>query len=428
MKTTFTKGDDETTRTLHNFRLRADDDNVFVISNMSSQPHRTTGQIASVIFTVGGVVIDGEGDAGGGSDEAPADAVDQTPDKSTRDRATRAASRISRNGPNAAMIDRNDRRGEIEIRLGAVPDALNVLTEVNLSGTIAGMMRGGDTARQELMARRAEMMEAARAAAQEDQLLLKIPLVDYGFEGLISGAEIRLSRYQDIDLHALDPDSREPNGTVTIDEYGPEMMRGSFSAILVAKDEKTDRGTRAIPRDQALPVVREISGRFWVAAPWLTDERTEIEPSDTLADDVGNDIKQWMPGLFAPVIDAAIEQAKREQAAEQTERRARKEAEAKARAERLEASCSCACDRQLEEAYAPGCATRCAPAWAQCAGAATGETLDGQLAELERLMAGSGLPEAQRRLLLEQMRSAFEDMPPNLRGQFMDMQRQAFGK
>ncbi len=109
-------------------------------------------------------------------------------------------------------------------------------------------------------------------------------------------------RQEGQDLFALDPNGRDPNGQVTIDEYSPDFMSGSFSGQLVEKYERSENsdGYRRIPRGQALTVVRNISGRFWVPTPWFGDDRYEVEPVETLGEDLAADIIQWMPGAMTP--------------------------------------------------------------------------------------------------------------------------------
>ncbi|HCD55416.1 MAG TPA: hypothetical protein DEQ90_08315, partial [Halieaceae bacterium] len=62
-------------------------------------------------------------------------------------------------------------------------------------------------------------------------------------------------------------------GTVTIEEFTPSVLRGSFSGQLT---DLSSVDFTAFGDDQALPVQRQIQGRFAITAPWEGDKRVTV--------------------------------------------------------------------------------------------------------------------------------------------------------
>lgn len=325
-KTAWIMSDSEASRTRHDFRVPADDVTRFVVSNMASKPSETVDQEAEVVFVVSGVEM-GNVPPPSGSGDAEQPAADPDPEKAARKRMATAAPGVSLKGPYTAAVKRREDRDEMTISLGAVPEAAQVLGEVNISGLSAlGRMNPGQhIVWNEARKRQGEIMGATAAVARGDQVRLKIPRIDYGFTGTFDHARIRLVRggnpmaalvadpaaYAGLrqgegqDLHALDLQSCEPNGHVTIDEYTPDLLRGSFSGQLVEKYRRTEHGLSAAC-EPPLTVVRNISGRFWVATPWLLDDRYEgPEPVDTLVEDFAADWMEQM-GIMIPAMEARL--------------------------------------------------------------------------------------------------------------------------
>lgn len=134
------------------------------------------------------------------------------------------------------------------------------------------------------------------------EVTIKIPGIDYGFTGTLRNAVILVSGANESTLlRSMSPspeDSRppclyrKPTGTVTIEEFTPFIMRGSYSGQLV--EGGVVRNVRKCPTKS---VVDSISGRFVIAAPWSQDRRREIDTS-WLLEDSYNDINQMMPAGF----------------------------------------------------------------------------------------------------------------------------------
>lgn len=113
---------------------------------------------------------------------------------------------------------------------------------------------------------------------------LTLPGVDYGFTGTVTDAMIRVSGGSDgPDLVSLggSPVSAYPPctygpplGQVTIDEFSPQILRGSYKATVI--EAGSPRNVQSCPTKS---IVKSISGRFIVAAPLMKDSRQEEDLS-----------------------------------------------------------------------------------------------------------------------------------------------------
>ena len=417
-KTAWVANAEDGSRTRHNYRF-GEDIVEFVVSNMAAIPGNTVNQTAALIFAVGGMEMGAASPSG--SSGTTGEATPDDPEAQIRERMARAAPRVTRNGPGTAMVKRRERQQEIVISLGSVPEALQVLDEVNLSGSLAGLSRGQDTARQAMSGEPAVIAAVTDAIARDDRVKITIPLVDYGFTGSFDKAEIELKRHQDQDLYALEPVSRDPNGQVTITEYSRDFMSGTFSAQLVEKYEHTGNGYRRVPRDQTLTIVKNVSGRFWVPTPWLTDRSVEIEPVDTLAEDVTADITQWMPGDITNEVSDKLQQAIRAESGEPQGHPGPAPGPSVSAADPV-LGCSCTCENKDKEALIPECVSRCQMVWLTCETPESEALLDQQLAELQLLLSGSGLPQSTRDMLVE----SFRQIPPSMRETALEAHRKSF--
>jgi hypothetical protein len=79
------------------------------------------------------------------------------------------------------------------------------------------------------------------------------------------------------------------------------MLRGTFRASLIAADEFSGvtTGLRyARERQPTLKVARMIEGRFWVAAPWQTDDRYDAVLNPDIQQSTAYDLSEMMPAGF----------------------------------------------------------------------------------------------------------------------------------
>ncbi len=110
---------------------------------------------------------------------------------------------------------------------------------------------------------------------------LQFPAIDYGFQGTFSNADIKVSSGVDRQkFYAKGPNDIQrgrgrlypTSGVVTIDEFTPFVLRGSFQAGLV---DLPNIDFSMVGDDYTLPIARTISGSFAITAPWEGDDRVE---------------------------------------------------------------------------------------------------------------------------------------------------------
>jgi hypothetical protein len=172
-----------------------------------------------------------------------------------------------------------------------------------LMGDIAFMAGMMDVTDPEFMA---DMMawETWSDETPRTSLTLRIPGVDYGFTGSVSQVGVTLSGAESVNERyaistrpqaAWSPCSyNPPTGTVVIEEFSRELIRGRYSAPL-AERPKLRLGYRE--RCPTLSVVERIEGEFQIAAPWLDDDRA-VDMSWIESTMVG-DLGQMIPGFDA---------------------------------------------------------------------------------------------------------------------------------
>lgn len=140
---------------------------------------------------------------------------------------------------------------------------------------------------------------AAEADSRDgSSITLVIPLIDYGFTGTFNNAAISMNRANQESHHGIyqaigpadalpGPDKGFPlSGTVTIEEYSPFVLRGSFAGSMVDASE-ADLTTD----NPVLPVRVNLSGTFNVIAPWRGDDRAVVR----LAENIERSVRQDVP-------------------------------------------------------------------------------------------------------------------------------------
>jgi hypothetical protein len=190
----------------------------------------------------------------------------------------------------------------------------------NAQGGVAAQAMGGLQAMSQTSLFDTEQtMKALQArvdAIDGSAVHIAIPLKDYGFSGSIPNAAISVAMSGGRTWRAFGPPDEQGRtrltGTVSIQEFTPMVIRGSFVAPLAEMESGGDQG----------PVYRSrqtVTGTFTSVAPWQNDERVHIlpEPTEQLADEIANTLgvpadviysmkqKGTMPGGPAPAPAAA---------------------------------------------------------------------------------------------------------------------------
>lgn len=136
-----------------------------------------------------------------------------------------------------------------------------------------------------------EVVDSARRAMYDKEnteagtIRMSMPYFDYGFTGRLSNVRMTVTREGGGEYVAVGPRDIEPGRTtlfppsaeVTIEEYTPTFMAGTFAAQLI-DPESLPGGAIPLASQESrptLPVARRIEGRFFLTAPWRDDERTE---------------------------------------------------------------------------------------------------------------------------------------------------------
>lgn len=153
------------------------------------------------------------------------------------------------------------------------------------------------------------LMERDLESRDGAEFRIEIPPIDYGFKGTIENALIFVSKAGGGDMLSQGPRDTDPSiyltsfpasGSVTIDTYTPDMLRGSFSGNLVdyySREQMLEDRKRRI-RLPTLPIVRRVQGRFWISAPWQLDERYVSIVEDGAMSRFSDEMSQLMRGMF----------------------------------------------------------------------------------------------------------------------------------
>ena len=171
--------------------------------------------------------------------------------------------------------------------MAQVMDQLLAMSEATNAGTLDDMARQAD-------------------AQTGSSVSIAIPLIDYGFTGSFSNASISMNRANsdshDSIYQAVGPRDSIPgpgaefplSGKVTILEYTPWVMRGTFSAGMV------DLAEADMSRDDPeLEVVHNISGSFNIIGPWRGDDRAQVIKPENIQRNVTQDVGSFFEGSVA---------------------------------------------------------------------------------------------------------------------------------
>lgn len=148
----------------------------------------------------------------------------------------------------------------------------------------------------------AQQLSARIDAIDGSSVGIAIPMIEYGYTGTISNASIHVDMSGGRTWRAIGPPDQNHRtrltGRVTIEEYTPHVMRGSFVAPL-AEFAQSAYSEEAVytPRDT-------VSGSFTSVAPWRGDGRFEpvLDSVDEMAEDIAGTF-----GISPEVIDSIME-------------------------------------------------------------------------------------------------------------------------
>lgn len=182
---------------------------------------------------------------------------------------------------------------QMSISLSVMPGTYIMPGQVNAQGGMAAQVMGGlqamattsafDT--QPVM----EELVAKIEAIDGSSVSIVTPLFDYGFSGSFDNAQIGVTMRGGKHYSAFGPPDASGNtpltGQVTIEEYTPYTVRGSFVAPLAEFVLSPSGEPVYTPRET-------VTGTFMSVAPWQEDERVQVvqDSTEVMADDIMNSL------------------------------------------------------------------------------------------------------------------------------------------
>ena len=179
------------------------------------------------------------------------------------------------------------------ISLGISPGTYIIPGMTNTAGGMAGQMMSGLQAMAQTSAfdanDRMQELSAVMKGIDGGEVSIALPLVDYGYSGSFDRAAISVTMSGDRRCSAVGPPDQNQmtplTGKVTIEEYSPSVLIGSFSGALVESVEGPDG--QGMQRSCGM-----VTGQFTSVAPFLADERTVIinDSQEQMAEDIVNSL------------------------------------------------------------------------------------------------------------------------------------------
>jgi hypothetical protein len=188
---------------------------------------------------------------------------------------------------------------------------------------------------------------------------IAFPMIDYGFTGSFDNASLTVNAGPNQTYKSLGPGDVQPGpgtrypfaGVVTIEEYTPWQMRGSFSGHLTNMDR-----LNLVGDDPSLPIHENIHGTFNLIAPWQKDDRMAVETAETAIASVFADVQQMQAGAG---VDEAVAGGQQPSGSSSPG----------GSSGGVVTSCDCSCNSKIE--LLPQCKSQCAPVLALCVGDST---------------------------------------------------------
>jgi len=179
----------------------------------------------------------------------------------------------------------------MSISLAAMPGTYIVPAQTNTTGGAAGQVFSGMQAMSQTSLfdtqERITDLVAVLDTVDGSEVSIQFPMVDYGYAGTQEPAAITVTMAGGKKLSAIGPpDNTQQSpltGKVTIEEYSPAVMIGSFVAPLGEFVEGT--GGEGVYQSRGT-----VTGRFTSAKPFLADERARpiMDSIEQMTDDIAN--------------------------------------------------------------------------------------------------------------------------------------------
>ena len=204
------------------------------------------------------------------------------------------AGRRSRNlcGPRLEIVLSHDR--------GGIPDPALMTGAGGLLAQMGGVAADMEETPVGSISDFVSQSQALAQFGKGEVVTIAIPLIDYGAGGSFSNALISVNKAGDVDsagsLDSLNPAPdadgiHAPNGSVTITEYSPEFLSGTFNAQLV------DQRDRHGPGNTLLRAADNISGSFNVPAPWRGHAAPDVSADSPMMQGMRSDLVDMLQAL-----------------------------------------------------------------------------------------------------------------------------------
>lgn len=235
--------------------------------------------------------------------------------------------------------------------------------DIGENGTFEQLMKGGSFNKQAAIM---EKIAKTRAADEGQKIKIVIPMIDYGYSGTFNNILIKTSKSEDTyqtQKRNQYGDHIGFTGSVTIEEYSPFVMKGSYSGQLYSYEFESGKDYRG-PAWQRQPVKRVVTGtlngKFNVLSPWKGDERIEetVDYQSAIVDPMKNDIKR-LASKYGIDIDVDKE-------FEKVDVNSNRNSGQKSSAKSVYGDCNCSCN--FTQSATTQCKTVCRAAFDVCEG------------------------------------------------------------
>jgi len=232
------------------------------------------------------------------------------------------------------------------------------------NSTLEEMMQRGEDYKNLGPLSMAKQIANARAAHEGPEIHITLPMIDYGYSGTFENIKIKASKGGE----TLTTAKKDKNGnhlgftgSVTIEQYAPNVMKGSYSGELYSYDLDEDfRGRAWEPVPFILLATGTVSGEFNILRPWKNDGRVNenIDNQSAMVDPMKEDIKR-LANRYGIDIDVDKEFEKVD---------ANKKRNSRSSSTSLDIYDGCNCSCNFTQSATPKCQKNCSEAFDVCKG------------------------------------------------------------
>ncbi len=240
--------------------------------------------------------------------------------------------------------------------------------DVGENGTFEKMMKYGEDFQKSGVLSLTDKILKKKAEHEAQKITIVLPMIDYGYSGTFNNVKISVTEKNETFTSAKRDEYSgmysEFTGSVTIEEYSPYNMAGTYSGTLYSYVE-TNAPYRGPSPDQQVKQFKidrngSINGEFNILSPWEDDDRMNegIDFQSAMVDPMKNDIKK-LAAQYGIDVDVDKE-------FEQVEANARQNERGSSSSSNIYGDCNCSCN--FIQSATPTCQTSCRAAFDVCKG------------------------------------------------------------